>query len=272
MIDLAVTTTGVARLLNGVELPYMQHGEPDGTPVIFLHGYSDSMRCYRPILAALPGSLRAIALTQRGHGDASAPAGAYAPADFASDIAQFMDAQEIGSAVIVGHSMGSTVAQQFAIDFPERTSALVLLGSFVDFAGNPAVQELQSAVDSLTEPVDQEFIREFQQSTLAKPVPTDYFEMVVAESAKLTVAVWEAALAGLMETNLTDRLGRITAPTLVLWGEQDLFTTRAEQDLLIERIPNARLSIYEGGGHAFHWEEPARAAAEIAAFVSAHVR
>jgi non-heme chloroperoxidase len=68
--------------------------------------------------------------------------------------------------------MGSSVAHRFAIDFPERTLGLVLVGSLATLRSNSGVQELwDSAIATLTAPVDPGFVREFQQSTLAQPVP-----------------------------------------------------------------------------------------------------
>ena len=113
-----------------------------GLPVVLLHGYTDSWRSFEPLLPHLPASLRVFAVTQRGHGDAARPAKGYTSGDFASDVAAFLDAFQIPRAVIVGHSMGATVAQQFAVDRPERVLALVLEGAFLPKPGNAGVREL----------------------------------------------------------------------------------------------------------------------------------
>src|SRR5688572_4155025 len=108
-------------LSTGVTLPYVEQGDPSGVPVVLLHGVTDSWRSFEPVLPFLPGSIRAFALTQRGHGDADRPAADYRPSDMAADVAAFLTSQGLDSAVIVGHSMGSTVALQYALDYPERT-------------------------------------------------------------------------------------------------------------------------------------------------------
>ena len=56
-----------------VRLPYVEQGDPDGTPVLLLHGITDSQRSWEPVLPLLPESIRAIAVTMRGHGDAERP-------------------------------------------------------------------------------------------------------------------------------------------------------------------------------------------------------
>src|SRR3712207_9373020 len=86
-------------LPNGVKLPYVEQGDPSGVPVLLLHGITDSWRSFEPVLPYLPASIRAFALTQRGHGDAERPAAGYHPRDFAADVAAFLDSQGLASAV-----------------------------------------------------------------------------------------------------------------------------------------------------------------------------
>lgn len=62
-----------ALLPNGVQLPYIEHGDAGGMPVIFIHGITDSHRTYEPVLSAPPETFHAFAVTMRGHGDASRP-------------------------------------------------------------------------------------------------------------------------------------------------------------------------------------------------------
>lgn len=107
-------------LRSGVRLPYVEQGAPRGTPVLLLHGITDSWRSFERVLPHLPDSIRAFALSQRGHGDADRPTTGYRPQDFAEDLAAFMDALDLGPAVITGHSMGASIAQRFAIDHPGR--------------------------------------------------------------------------------------------------------------------------------------------------------
>ena len=66
----------------------------------------------------------------RGHGSSSKPSGGYGTADFASDIIDVMDRLAIKSAALVGHSMGSLVAQRIAAEHPDRVSSLMLIGAF----------------------------------------------------------------------------------------------------------------------------------------------
>jgi rifampin ADP-ribosylating transferase len=71
----------------------------------------------------------------------------------------------------------------------------------------------------------------------------------------------------MMADEHVERIGAITAPTLILWGDRDVFSPESDQLQLRQAIPGAHLEIYQGIGHALHWELPARVAQDIATFV-----
>jgi non-heme chloroperoxidase len=261
-----------AELANGISLQYAERGNPMGLPVICLHGVTDSWRSFELLFAHLPGSLRAIALSQRGHGDSDRPKSGYRAKDFADDVAAFMNALDIERAVLVGHSMGTQAAQRFAIDYPERVLSLVLIGGFATMRGNGAVEKFwTSEVARLNDPIDPALARAFQESTLAQPIPPEFLDTAVAESLKVPARVWRAAFEGFLEDDLMPELRRIAAPTLIIWGDQDGFCSRATQDALIGTIPCATLAVYAGVGHATHWEDPRRVAADLVTFVHSAV-
>jgi pimeloyl-ACP methyl ester carboxylesterase len=209
-----------------------------------------------------------FAVTQRGHGGSDKPEGSYASDVFARDIVALLDAVDVERAVIVGHSMGSTVAMRFAVEHPERLQALVLEGAFMPRAANAEIAKFLDEVSVLNDPIDPAFVRGFQQSTLAQPVPAEFFEMVVGESLKAPAHVWKAALEPYRSTDFAAALTKIRVPTLLVWGDRDAFTGRAEQDGLTQSIAGSRLAIYAGAGHSPHWEEPQRFAGDIATFVA----
>ncbi|HSK71010.1 MAG TPA: alpha/beta hydrolase [Pyrinomonadaceae bacterium] len=257
-----------AELSNGINLQYVERGDASGVPVIFLHGITDSWRSFELLLPHLPESIRAFALTQRGHGDSDKPETGYLPQDFAADVARFMDAVGLESAVIVGHSMGSFNAQRFAIDFSERALGIVLIDSFVNCRDNPNVTEFyETEILKLTELVPVELVREFQESTFAQPIPADFLETVINESLKLPARLWKETFKGLISTDFSDELGKIEAPTLIVWGEKDAYFPRSDQERLLEKIANSELLIYPGVGHTPQWEVPKKLAADLVRFI-----
>ncbi|WP_052367683.1 alpha/beta fold hydrolase [Algiphilus aromaticivorans] len=259
--------TPSVELPTGVTLQYAEQGDAAGTPVVLLHGLSDSWYSYERVLPHLPGSIRAFALTLRGHGDSSRPEAGYRFQDYAADVAAFMDALGVEAAVVVGHSLGSAVAQRFAVDYPDRVRGLVLIAAFASLPKSPVPRELSEVVATMQDPVDPGFVREFQESTLAQPMPQAFFETIVQESLKLPADVWRAAVAGVLEGDFSEALGTIRAPTLLVWGDADAMVPGADQDALIAVIAGSRLVVYAGAGHGLHWEEPERFASDLARFI-----
>lgn len=253
---------------NGITLPYYEKGDLSGRPVIFLHGVSDSLRSFDRVAPHISDSLRAIFITQRGHGDASRPPAGYASADLAGDLAAFMDRLDIPSAVIVGHSMGSFAAQRFAIDHSRRVDGLVLVGSFPTCRTNAGVTEFYDAVISqLVEPMSIEFMREFQSSTFARGVPERFLNDMVVEGMKVPVSVFQEACREMIRQDHTEDLSKISAPCLLIWGDEDAYFDRSVQDVLLAGIRGSRLIEYKGVGHSPHWEAPERLADDVNRFV-----
>ena len=255
-------------LPNSVRLPYTERGDLSGTPLLLLHGFADSLRSFELVLPHLPVFIRAIALTQRGHGDASRPTTGYRVSDFAADLAAFMDALHLEVAFIAGASFGGLVAQRFAMDHPERVLGLALIGSPVTLAGKPQVREAwDSTISKVSDPIDPEFVRRFVANTVAPTAPQSFVEILVQESLKVPASVWKAAATeGFLKNDFTAELHKVKAPTLIIWGDRDTLT-QDDQGTLLTAITNSRRVVYDGGGHTLIAEEPERIAADLATFV-----
>jgi non-heme chloroperoxidase len=258
---------GSVQLSTGVQLHYVEQGRQDGPVLVLLHGYTDSYLSFDRVLPLLPRSFHVYALDQRGHGDSSRPECCYSQSDFAADVAAFLDSQGIHRAVLVGHSMGSFIAQQVALEYPERVQALVLIGSAPTVHGNPVADELMAYVDTLSDPIDPAFVRDFQASTFYRPIPPSFLDTAVSESLKVPARVWQAALAGLIAEDHSSRLGDITVPTLVVGGDQDGFFPVAEQRALAEALPRGSFALYSDTGHAPHVELPHRFVHDVKVFL-----
>lgn len=255
-------------LPNHVRLPYVEVGNRGGVPVLLLPGLGDSWRSFEPVLNHLPESVHAIALTERGHGEASKPAEGYRFHDFAADLAGFMDALGLEAAVLVGHSASGLFMQRFAVDHPERTRGLVFIASPATLRGHAGLREAwDSTISKLTDPVDTAYVREIQGSALEQPVPEKFFETLVQEALKVPARVWRASFQGLLEDDLSRELDKIKSPTLIVWGDRDAILSRSDQEMLAAAIEDSRLIVYGGAGHSPHWEDPERFAADLAAFM-----
>lgn len=254
-------------LPTGVELEYVEKGDPAGQAVVLLHGLSDSWRTWQRNLPLLSPIYHTYALSQRGHGDSSKPRTGYSLADLAGDVIAFMDRLDIEAATLVGHSMGSFVAHQVAVNHPLRVQRLVLIGSAPTMVNNPALPEFNAYVQTMQDPIDAEFVREFQASTAFNPIPAAFLDTVVAESLKLPATVWQQLFADFLVEDHSARLGSITAKTLIMCGDRDEYFPLAGQHELHTAIRDSRLLIYAASGHSPHWEWPQRFVDDLSIFL-----
>ncbi len=264
---MALAPTTVS-LRNGLTLSYVEQGDRHAPVVVLLPGLTDSWRSFERVLGCIPLSFRAIAVSQRGHGDSDKPESGYRIRDFASDLADFFAALNLARAVVVGHSSHGLVAQRFAIDNPTRTTGMVLEGSFATLRGNENLEQfVASMISNLRDPIDPDFVRAFQTGTFIKPVPQSFIDAMVADALKVPAHVWRSAFESLLQEDHTSELQAIEAPTLIVWGDQDGLIHRNQQDELASGIRGAELVVYKGVGHSPHWEEPERFAADLVAFL-----
>src|SRR5689334_6435253 len=208
-------------LPTGVTVEYVETRALGGEPLLLLHGLSDSWHSFLPLLPHLPQGVRALALSQRGHGQSSKPRTNYGLDHLVADAVAFLDAMHVDRAVVAGHSMGAAVASLLAAEHPRRVAGLALLGAFADFAGNAAVIELRQDVQDLADPIDPEFARAFQVSTIARMIDDHFIDLVVNDSQALPSFAWRGLIETLMATDLSAAFGRVAAPTTLVWGDCD---------------------------------------------------
>jgi non-heme chloroperoxidase len=265
--DVQFSTTSL--LSTGVRLHYAERGDQAGEAIIFLHGYTDSWYSFSRVLPLLSPSYHAFALTERGHGDSDKPECCYTLDDFAADVDAFMDALSIEEATLVGGSGGAFIARRVALDYPHRVSRLVLMSSGATLVDNEAVMGLGEEMLALEDPISPEFVREFQESMMYHRGPDEFLDTVVSESLKLPARVWRDYWEGVVLTpdSYAARLGEIAAPTLIMWGEQDVVFSREDQKQLAGTIPGATLRVYPETGHAVHCDRPEQVVRDLEAFM-----
>ena len=257
----------LAVLRDGLELPYVEQGDPDGVQVVLIHAWLDSRRYFDQLMAVLPERVRAFAFDQRGHGDAAKPADGYGLRNFADDIGAFMDAVGLDSAVLVGASSGGTSLSGSPSTDPGRTLGLALLGSPRGLRGpRPRFADVLA---TLEDPIDPAVVRELNEEMVGRAVPEVVMATLCEENLKVPARVWRDAFEGLLAAEPPLDTGRISAPTLIVWGARDLLLPRGDQETMAAEIPGARLVIYAGVGHLPVIEAPERVAADVTALCDA---
>jgi non-heme chloroperoxidase len=258
------------RLPSGLALEYAEQGPKGGPTLLMLHGITDSWRSFEPVMPHLPADWHVIAMSQRGHGGSDKPAGPYRTRDFASDAAALVRALGLPPLVVVGHSMGSANAMRLALDEPGLVRGVVAAGAFASFADKAGLVDfIRSEIEPLTDPIPRALAQAFQEDTLARPVPAALLDTAVDESLRVPAQVWREAFAALLADDFSAELQHLRAPTLLVQGGRDNFVPATDTERLLQVLPQARAAVWAEAGHAVHWEEPERFAAELVHFVRA---
>lgn len=257
---------GPAYLESGITLSYVTFGDMAAEPVILLHGYTDNSRSWSLIGPWLE-AFHVEAPDLRGHGSSQIVACCYGLDQLAHDVVEFMDLLEIERAHVVGHSLGAMTAAVLAATHPERLDRLVLISAATEVPEGSR-EWLWDNVPALVHPVDPEsqFMRDWYWNPT--PVDEDFLARERAESAARPREVWLGVLTALSMTDWAPLGGRIAAPTLVMWGDQDTLFGIETQEALREVLPAARFETFEGLGHNMFWEAPERAGRMIAEFLN----
>jgi pimeloyl-ACP methyl ester carboxylesterase len=251
----------------GVSLELTDRGDPRGPAVLLLPGPTDSWRSYEPVLDRLPPDLRAVAVSQRGHGASDKPAAGYGVRDFAADAVALLDALGIERAVVVGHSASCLVARRVALDRPDRVAGLLLEASPLTLRGDPVLLDfVETVVATLDDPIDAAFARGFVASTSSESVPPGLVDVLAGEVLAVPARVWRETFSGLLRYDDLDELPRIRAPALLVWGDRDGLVSRDAQDRLVAAMRTAEVTVHAGAGHTPRWEAPERFGSELAAF------
>jgi pimeloyl-ACP methyl ester carboxylesterase len=250
-------------LRTGITVPCFAQGDADAKPVLLLHPWGESRRCFDRLVPHLTG-FRVYAPDLRGQGEADKPEEGYSLAEQAEDAASILDALNVPTAFVVGSSSGGYVAQQLAVDHPEKVAALVLVGSPLSLHGRaPFADE----VDGLADPLNEDWVRDsLAWFPLIHEVPPWFIEDRVRDGLRMPAHAWKSILYGLGEATPPTESGTINAPTLILWGAQDSLLPRGDQETLADRIHNSVLKVYPGVAHLVLWECPDQVAEDATWF------
>jgi 3-oxoadipate enol-lactonase len=264
------TISGTARS-SGVMINYQSTGE--GPAVIFGHGVLNNLRIFDAQLADLSRDHRVIRFDFRGHGGSSLPR-RWRMEDLADDYRAVMDAMAIESAVVAGFSMGGMAALQLALRSPERVRGLVLIDSS---GGREPIRKrlryvLLGALYHL--PIVRPRLHEAAaRLTFSPRFRLQHRECV--ESWKEGIsrmhprAVIKAARMVALRKDMTADVSKIEQPALILIGDEDETTPRAEAERLLKALPNAQLQLIPSSGHATLVEQHQQVNEAIRRFIAA---
>ena len=245
---------------SGIDLWVEQEGA--GDDVLFISGLADEGACWVDQVAGLNDRYRVTTFDNRGVGRSATPDGEFTIAAFAADTAALMDTLEIESAHVVGSSMGGAIAQELALADPERVRSLVLNGTWC--RGDRFLHEIfrnwmwsAEKADSIRDFLVTVNLWCFSPRIWNEGVMDEWVAAAEASPYAQSVDAFCRSTLALIAHDTADRVGGISAPTLITVGDLDLVLPPRFSQELAERIPNARLVVIPDVGHQPFQEVPA---------------
>jgi pimeloyl-ACP methyl ester carboxylesterase len=269
---------GTARTTDGLRLHYESNG--NGPPILFLHEASRSLRSFDLQVAALQNRYQCIAYNARGYPPSDVPGSVefYSQDIAAGDAGAMLDAIGLRDAHLVGVSMGSAAALQFALTSASRVRSMVLcsIGAGSDLKPGEFAANME-AVAAKVETSDENTLADILGSNpdrqrLKDKNPIE-FRKFMEQASGLSRIGLANTLRGVQKRRPTiyahrEQLTAMTTTTLVVAGELDRQCIKPSQ-FLAETIPSARLEVLTGTGHSVNIEEPTTINQLVADFVAA---
>ncbi len=242
--------------------------EGHGEPLVMIMGFSAGRAGWTAQVPFFKKHYQVVTFDNRGVGKSDKPPGPYSTKMMADDTVRLMDHLGIEKAHIMGASMGGMIAQELAINYPERVHKLVLACTYACQDGASGDTPQQAKLATLPpEKVTGAMIG----LALNRPIYRYTFGLIGMLQARLMGRSARQGIAGQMEACRThdtlERLGRITAPTLVIVGTADRIIAPVSSEIIAGRVPGSRLVKIEGGSHSFPMEMKKRFNAKVLEFL-----
>jgi pimeloyl-ACP methyl ester carboxylesterase len=270
--------------VDGVDIAYVDSGGA-GQPLVFIHGLSSWTSFWEYQLPAFAGPYRVLALDLPGYGASARPDAPYTPPWYADVVSAWLDKVGVEKATIVGHSMGGQIALTLALDHPEKVERLVLSApaGFEGFNAGAAkfMKDFwteRRAMQTTEEQVRANFVTQVfnRRDAGVERLIEERVRLGLSASFGGTSVAVARSVAGMLDYPVRDRLSKITAPTLVVYGTADrmipnpIFTggaTRSVARIAEERVAGAKVVMIPGAGHTVHHDAPEQFNAALQEFL-----
>jgi pimeloyl-ACP methyl ester carboxylesterase len=232
----------------------------DGQPLILITGFASAQNLWYSQVRAFSRYYRVVTFDNRGFGKSDKPPGPYTTKMMAGDTIALMDRLGIEKAHILGGSMGGMIAQEMAIDHPQRVNKIVL---FCTTAGGQPWRDMLFDLIEASDPgwnrsrsdLKGADLQKFMVAMASRSFNGKLYQVFIMPLVKLQarlgrVKVPVGQLEAMISHNALERLDRIQAPTLVLTGSEDRVMPAHSSEVLASGIKSAKLVVIEGGAHA----------------------
>lgn len=248
--------TDMQMTTSGINISYTDEGR--GVPVLFVHGFPLSRGAWQKQVDALRSSYRVIAPDLRGFGESDAGTGVTTMAQFADDLHELLEQRATGPVILIGHSMGGYVLFAFLRQYPALVRGLVLVGTKAGADGAEGAATRRATAEK----VQKEGVQVVVNAMAPKMLAADNHDAAMATQVRALMTPSKpagviGALLGMAERpDSTPDLARITVPTLIITGANDVLIPSTESEALNRGIQNSELHIIAHAGHLVSFEQP----------------
>jgi pimeloyl-ACP methyl ester carboxylesterase len=263
--------------VNGVKLYYWAQG--DGEALVMIPGLGAGHTSWFRQLPAFKKLFKVIVYDPRSIGRSDRPKQPYSFKVLADDVVGLMDHLGVKRAHILGQSLGGVVAQEVAMDYPDRVIRLVLVSSTLAGAdANPTNPKLMEALGYAEGTTEVDFSKLDTRKTMNAVIAMSFSKLLYRKAMQFLswLFVKPEMFDGLSDQlraisghSTVDRLHLIKARTLVITGAEDQIVPPRASEVLAAKIPDAKLVMVEGGSHGFNVEMASRLNREILDFLRA---
>jgi pimeloyl-ACP methyl ester carboxylesterase len=257
---------------NGLEIAYERVGE--GPPLVFVHGAAEDGRAWRPQLDALADEFTVVAWDEPGAGRSSDVPGDFGLADYAGCLAALIESLALGPAHVAGISWGGTVALELYRHHPGLVANLVLVDTYAGWKGSLPQEEVRARVEGvrqvLAAPAEKFDPARALPGWFAGEPPAELVPLLEEIAAAVRPDSLKTQLFVMAEADQRDLLPQIAVPTLLIWGELDARSPLGVARQFEQAIPDTRLVVIPGAGHASNLERPEELNEAVRQFCRAH--
>lgn len=236
--------------LKGLKITYEETGDPNGQPVILLHGWGCNHSTVKSIASYLEDGMHVFSIDLPGHGKSQEPDEVWGTSDFAGLIHEFVTALSLKNPSFIGHSFGGRTSISFASQFD--VNKLIL----VDSAGIKPHRDIKYYYKVYSYKFLKKIVLTFLGAEKGKEVVEKYLLKKGSSDYKAASPKMRAIMSRCVNEDLKKIMPLISAPTLLVWGEEDTATPLSDAKIMEKLIPDAGLVSYQGCGHYCFLDNP----------------
>lgn len=225
-----------------------------GFPLVLLHGIGSNSRSWRRQIEGLSDQFTVLAWDAPGYGQSSDPE-TEPPSmqEYARSLKRLLDDQRMDSVILLGHSMGGLIAQEFYRVYPQCLTTLILSDTT---RGGANAEKLRERLDMIRTMTPAQLAEQRAPKLLSTHAPPPVVRKAVSIMSEIRPTGYRFAALAMAQADYRGLLPTVKVPTLLIWGAEDEITPLVEGEIMRAAIPGSRLEVIPKAGHLCYLEQP----------------